>query len=664
MKYLLNGIVFDPKQRTLTDHTQVIQLEAKSYALLMVFVTHQEQVLSRDKLIELVWHGSVVTDGAVNKAISKLRQHFVQLNPEAAEVIITKPKFGYVLNCVVQEYIEAKPKGRYLTPRTYLVALALLTLAVLLLVLFTPRTSSPPTIINVERVTALEGIETILSASRTGEILFFSSTSSRSMPQLILKSLHRGDTQHIPADPNATIFASLSPSGKQIVWVEQTPKQCQIKLYHIASTHQQQIYDCAALQGIKLSWQNDEQAIFIRARDNNASPYVVYKLMIATSTLQQLSLPLQHAHMKGDFLLAAHPSKPLLAFVRYVESSLNEIHILNSNSLKTLAVHTIDHTLNAITWSTQQDELFIVNHKSLYRLAIDTGAKQHIKQLSYPIESIAVTRQQPERQMVLISQYHASSKIQAYNLADDNTTTLFSNAALNRLPRSKGNDIFFISDMGNQHTLWQHHNEQLSKLDMPFEFGFTRYHIAPTQKKLVFEKLGAVYEYDISNAQLHTLFSASHQAYAPNYALNTNSVLYSSNKSGQWQLWLYDKKQKTHQQLTEKGGYSGYFYNGELYFSKRDQGGLWKLVAGEEQLVLNDFSNINWLNWQILNNHVYFYRKGSGIWQYNLQTQIQKNVMTEPEGFLHQYHVKADEQQIIFAQLQPMQGDIQALIIE
>ncbi|WP_105166800.1 winged helix-turn-helix domain-containing protein [Pseudoalteromonas sp. T1lg23B] len=663
MKYLINGIIFDAEQRTLTDHTQVIQLEAKSYALLMVFVTHPEQVLSRDRLIELVWHGSVVSDGAVNKAISKLRHHFVQLKPEAADIIITKPKFGYVLNCAVQVY-EHKPNRRYLTSKVYLAALLLLTLAVLLFVFLMPRPNTSASLVNIERVTALDGIETMISASRSAELLFFSSTSSQSPPRLILKSLDDGHTQPISTDPDSTVFASLSPSGDDIVWIEQDPLRCQIKRYHIATAKPHVIYDCSALQNIKLSWQNDEQALFIRARDNNASPYVIYKLMIATSAMQQLTLPLQHAHMKGDFLLAAHPSKPLLAFVRYIESSLSEIHIVDSNSLKTLAVHTIDHTLNAIAWSTEQDTLFIANHKALYRLAADTGAKQHIKQLSYPIESIAVTKREPNQQVVLISQYHASSKIQAYNLKDSNTKTLFSNAALNRLPRSKSEDVFFISDMDDQHTLWQYQNEQLSKLDMPFEFGFTRYDIAPTENKLIFEKLGAVYEYDISNAQLHTLFTTSHQAYAPSYAHSTNTVLYSSNKSGQWQLWLYDKKQQTHRQVTKKGGYSGYFYDETLYFSKRDQAGLWKLAAGEEQLVLSDFSNINWLNWQILNKHVYFYRKGSGIWQYNLHTQTQKHIMTEPEGFLHQYHVQADEQQIIFAQLQPMQGDIQMLTFE
>ncbi|NOU52660.1 winged helix-turn-helix transcriptional regulator [Pseudoalteromonas sp. JBTF-M23] len=667
MNYQINDIVFDTAQRTLSYQNKTIQLEAKSYELLVVFITHTQEVLSRDKLIALAWQGSVVSDGAVNKAISKLRQHFEQLQPNT-EFIITKPKFGYQLGFDAQQIAkDAEYQQRHISHRTYLSRyLVLLLLGILSIVILAfalvNKEEAAQLSVQLERITAHDGFEQNLSASNYSQVLFLSSPTNNQPRRVVLQSL-KDNSQHVlPINMEDFTFASLSPSGASMMWVAQNEQTCKIMRYNFATGSQQTVFNCSDMQNVRLSWQANELAIFIRARKNNASPYIIHKLMLATNSLQQLSLPLQHAQMKGDFLLAAHPRHPLLAYARYVESSLSEIHIVNSNTLETVAIHPLKHMVNTITWSSQSDHLFIADKKILYRLNANTGEIEHIKQLSYPIESIAATTRDA-KELILVSQYHASSSIQSYNIKTKHVTNVFSNAALNRLPRHDQNGLLFISDMGKEHALWRYQDKKLTRLNIPFEFGFNRYHVAYNAHSMVFEKLGAVYEYDFTHNTLTNLISAEHQAYAPNYGMSEQDILYSSNKTGQWQLWQYNKGSASHQQLTKNGGYSGYFYNGQLYFSKRNQAGMWTLESGAEKLLIKDFSNINWLNWQVINGNVYFYKRGSGIWQYNIDSQVEQLLMSEPEGFIHQYDVSDDEKYIVYAQLQPMQGDIQAVIL-
>ena len=101
MKYKISKVIFDTKERTLSFAGQIIELEAKSYQLLTVFVKYPQETLSRETLLKLAWNDSCVSDGAINKAIAKLRNHFELLIPKTT-FIETKPKFGYLLCMPVQ----------------------------------------------------------------------------------------------------------------------------------------------------------------------------------------------------------------------------------------------------------------------------------------------------------------------------------------------------------------------------------------------------------------------------------------------------------------------------------------------------------------------------------------------------------------------------------
>jgi tetratricopeptide (TPR) repeat protein len=69
--------VIDPVHRTVTSPAgRAVRLEPKTCDLLLYFIEHPNEILSRERLIADVWHGKFVTDDAVMVAVYALRQAF------------------------------------------------------------------------------------------------------------------------------------------------------------------------------------------------------------------------------------------------------------------------------------------------------------------------------------------------------------------------------------------------------------------------------------------------------------------------------------------------------------------------------------------------------------------------------------------------------------
>jgi hypothetical protein len=220
-----------------------------------------------------------------------------------------------------------------------------------------------------------------------------------------------------------------------------------------------------------------------------------------------------------------------------------------------------------------------------------------------------------------------------------------------------------LSTRYKSHHWWKIEGSEATLIDvkLPFDLQFVRYELSDDGKRVLFTKHGVVFELDLEKGVSETVFSEPNSSYVANYdKRNNEDIIYSSNHSGHWQLWLYQRATNKHSQLTYSGGYSGRFIGRYLYYSKFTVDGLWrkKLTEPTESLVIEDFNRINWLNWQVINNQLYFYRKATGIWQHDIETGEEQLLMTKPHDFVHQYVVSPDQLNIFWVRLKPIEGDI------
>lgn len=88
----------DASARTLHRGEVAIELQPRSFDLLLALVREPGRVHTRDELLREVWAGRVVGDAALSQSIAQVR---AALGPDARELIRTVPRKGYAIDIAV-----------------------------------------------------------------------------------------------------------------------------------------------------------------------------------------------------------------------------------------------------------------------------------------------------------------------------------------------------------------------------------------------------------------------------------------------------------------------------------------------------------------------------------------------------------------------------------
>jgi DNA-binding response OmpR family regulator len=86
----------DTNQATVVKNGTEILLSAMEYKLLLVFLRNKGIVLSRRRLLELLWDttGEFINDNTLTVYMKRLRDK-IETNPQEPEIIITVRGLGY-----------------------------------------------------------------------------------------------------------------------------------------------------------------------------------------------------------------------------------------------------------------------------------------------------------------------------------------------------------------------------------------------------------------------------------------------------------------------------------------------------------------------------------------------------------------------------------------
>ncbi|MDX1555529.1 MAG: winged helix-turn-helix domain-containing protein, partial [Xanthomonadales bacterium] len=107
------------------------RLDPKVMAVLTVLAAHPRQLVSRERILDAVWPGRVVSEEAVSQCISKLRRAFANAGGSSRhrKLIETLPRRGYRLRGSVAPVGETMPEKRIVRRSSPAVLLVLLVLA-------------------------------------------------------------------------------------------------------------------------------------------------------------------------------------------------------------------------------------------------------------------------------------------------------------------------------------------------------------------------------------------------------------------------------------------------------------------------------------------------------------------------------------------------------
>ena len=95
----LGGVMVDTEKGRVTRDGRDVYLSALEYRLLLVFLNHRGQVLSRSQLLEEIWDaaGDFVNDNTLTVYIKRLREK-IEADPADPQIIRTVRGIGYMVD--------------------------------------------------------------------------------------------------------------------------------------------------------------------------------------------------------------------------------------------------------------------------------------------------------------------------------------------------------------------------------------------------------------------------------------------------------------------------------------------------------------------------------------------------------------------------------------
>ncbi len=654
----LGPLYYDASQRQLGAALHQLYLEPRQHQLLLCLLQTHGQVVSRDTLIAQVWQGRIVSDSAINRAVSVLRKAFARLDAEH-NYIETLPKLGYRL----QLPPAATPAGTALANsrppaaryRVFMLP-ALACMALLVLALLWPGSAERPDVITLHMpavpVTSFTGAEFHISTDLAGSQLLYHRTVNNTRRQLWLLNIATQQQQAVSDETEDARYGKLSPDGRQIAYVRYSGQQCQLMLLQLPA-NATPLQDCPTDSVPQLVWQSDGQALYYRQRDNKTQPYHIFKLSLASGASRQLTLTPANYTGHGDIAFAVSDTTLQLAVLRYNTAHSRTV-LLYPDNTQPPQQYQLDLAASQLYWHGRN--LLLVADNTLYQFEPEQQRLQQLYHAPQAINSVALTAQHL---------YYSSSDSKAdiwQQDADGQHSAVIESSRIDSLPRMApdGSALVFLSNRGGHYQLWQQRQGQPAAMlaELPGEPAFARFSWSPDSSRLLLVKEDAAYTISVPGGAVTQILPADSQVAVADWDEHGSGLVYSTHRHGDWQLWHYDLNRQTEQRLAVTDGYSGRIWQGQLYFTRHHQDGLWRLdlASGDSELLLPALDKINWLNWQLEQGRIYYYQPGDGIYQYHILSAQQQQLLAQPGNFVHHYSVHAG--QVYYVRLQPAQGDI------
>lgn len=484
----INHWTFDPLKKTLScqvnsqvnDESTTETLEAKHATLLHCLIEQQGQIVSREQLIELVWHNRFIDDRTINATVSRLRKI---LGGGKDEFIKTHPKAGYSFTCPVVYIDRPTPEKIKLAKKAQtnltlfklyagiLTTLLLVSLWFLVTNLEKSVVVLTPDAIKVEPLTYSEGWEVKPSLSQDQSLLAFVSFQDENADyHVTVKNM--ATKQSVIIEPTIETSSPFwSPISNTLFYVSYVNQQCLIKKIIVNKDLTlgsiTPITSCGNefyLPTIALS--SDAQWLYYTYDESTHTPSLVKRFHFNTNHSETLTTP--PSNLSNDRYISLSSDDSQLSFLRYDGEWTNSLMILTIASGELTKLTTNDYSISSIAWTKSPDYLsFIDEFNTLYLINIHNNQLTPLYQSS---EFIADHVFISEEQLLLSWGDLYKANIKHLNLTASNTqltsliTSPFKDHSADIHMNAANKTIAFVSNRSGNYQIWLQQHQQLSQL--------------------------------------------------------------------------------------------------------------------------------------------------------------------------------------------------------
>ncbi|MEI4551148.1 winged helix-turn-helix domain-containing protein [Pseudoalteromonas spongiae] len=616
--FSFDAIQVNTQTNTLTINGKVTECEPKLFELLVFFCRNNERALSRDELIEHVWQGRVVSDAAVNRAISQLRK-LIEPEPTKPIYIVTVSKVGYRFAVTPSALTLTSPENevkQHPTTRKnkWLIGLiAMIVLIILSMITFLSKPNHQLKLTNRHVLTEQLGMTFNPYFDETSQTLYALHKSNNAAISKVVKLEQNGSLTPLVNDN--FYYTDVVANGDFLYLARLsnlTDRQCNIIEFNLVTQQTTQLLSCGTSVVTNMALDSNNRLVYAY-RESASAPYKLMAFNIRTARQQQLSFPDNSGNSLGHRIFAI--SNNQLAYINYHANKPDSLVIKTLNDSKSLfEVPLIDH-VQSLSWF--NGILLISAKDGLYQFNREQNT---LTQLDY---SDTFNRIFASKDVLFAEHYAVISNL--YHITDNQAPQAITKrqaSILQFAPSPTNDQLVYVESLNGKLSikLADKHTSKTLNFDNTIEYvGNIAWSFDATA--LVANINDQIYRYDIAKSQWQKINHTFDTIHFVGFNAD-NQLFVSAEQNQEWNVWQLDSASSQAIQITFNGGYSFYFAENTLYYSKFSQDGLFAraLITNEERVLVKDFALLQWRDWQYVNNSI-IYRTSLGYKRLNLASK-------------------------------------------
>ena len=657
--FVIKGWRVEPQLNRMMREGCVTQLEPRVMQVLCKLAEKPGEVFTRGELLDSVWQGMTVGEEALTRSVSELRKAFED-DPKEPAVIETIYKTGYRLLAEIETdapIIEEKVGKQF----SRLLSLegnrapALLAVTVLVVVMATiflvhannQEKGNTYADFRLSPLTSLPGEELSPALSPDGKTVVFSwREPGAQYSSLITKSIETGQRSVLVVGEDAHYRnPSWSPSGSAIAFVRKNKSDCEVLRYDMQSRSVDRLTQCNLNSWPNLAWRPDESAIVFSDRKSSAAPYSLFELSLTNASIKQITTPINH--IVGDRHAAYSLDGHSLAFLRVKATGISDIYIKSLRSHVEKRITFNETKIAGLSWlndggkivysSNRRGEwdLWTIDTETRKSSVISVGAETFNFSFSPKAQRIAFEKRSVDTNLWQIDLHdpEAVASIFASSTRWDDDPS-FSNS---------GEQLAFVSDRSGAPEVWVADAETGDVRRLTFFNGglILRPRWSPNDKEIVFNARvdgnADIYRVNLDTGAISQITQHPAIDAMPEWSNDGNHVLYTSNRSGDWQVWRATASGDDDRQVTTQGGTApieSMTPNGVLH-ERPGLSGLWLLSGASPNpvKVVDGYDRSDASRWTVHEGSIFFLEADGGdviLWRYDPLSKEKKRLNVLP----------------------------------
>ncbi len=517
MRWKIKAFVFCEQQQSLSDEHNSVRIEPMMCELLAYFCRHQGSVVSKEQLLDEVWHGRFVSDNTVSKLVTKLRKA-LQDDARNPEYIVTIPKRGYrfIASAVQIDEATAPEDGAYSVEatssyslRTLIAVMALVCVAVAWWLL-SPNSESTA-ITTAKAITSDRGSEDFPAFSPDGKRLAYMHHDGDRF-RLLVKQLDTGETVEVNHGDGIGVGPGYwNDTGSKLVYLVATSERCQYftrEFNGIIMSEPQLIHTCntGSYGGVKFT--HDDNVVVFAESPGQEKPYSLYRLVIDTGEIQWLPQP--ELHLGGNSQFDIHPFENKLLISSPDENQWEGFYQLDMDSQELTLLFRLNAYICCGIWSHDGEHVVLMGeHPAREIIQYDLTGK-HKTVLFVGPQQIRRPKRHSNGVDYTFSAYTYDLNVDAYSISGKQSRSLLNDTFDERLPvfSPQSDRVAYISLTTGSEELWLYDLQTGMKSKIT-EFADGRHYVdlawSPDEKHVAALTLNAIHIIDLQSGHSKVL---------------------------------------------------------------------------------------------------------------------------------------------------------------